>query len=93
MFPPFFVIFTIPPTKLFTCRLLSKAAPLAGPRGKAIGAALALGAKVDALISTAPILGVLAAVVGSALSSEEEENEEETFFDQIHPLCSRDSYS
>ena len=43
VFPPFFVIFTKLPTKLFTCRILSRAAPLVGIKAKAIGAALALG--------------------------------------------------
>ena len=82
------------PTKLFTCSLLSRAAPLAGIPLKAISAALAPGhAPPDTFISTTPFIIVLAAVEGSALSSEEEENQEETFFDQIHPFCDCDSSS
>ena len=75
--------------KLLTRRVLSRAAPLAGESAKAFGAALAIGVRRDAFISTAPF-DYLAAVPGSALSSEEEENQEETFFDQIHPLCDLD---
>ena len=58
---------------------------------KASVAALALEANRDAFISTAPIAGAgnLAAIVGSALSSEEK-NQEETFFDQIHRLWNWD---
>ena len=75
--------------KLLTRHLLSRAAPLAGESAKDFDAALALGVRRDAFISTAPLGRAIAAIPGSALSSEEEENEEETFFDQIHPLCDR----
>ena len=80
--------FTQRPTELFTCRLLRGATPLVGIIAKASGAALAVCVRRDALISTAPFVS-LAAVVGSALSSEEEEKQQ-SFFDQVHPLCDRD---
>ena len=80
--------FTQRPTELFTCRLLRGATPLVGIIAKASGAALAVCVRQDALISTAPFVS-LAAVVGSALSSEEEEKQQ-SFFDQIHPLCDLD---
>ena len=80
--------FTQRPTELFTCRLLRGATPLVGIIAKASGAALAVCVRRDALISTAPFVS-LAAVVGSALSSVEEEKQQ-SFFDQVHPLCDRD---
>ena len=48
--------------ELFTCRLLSRAAPLAFLIVKAIVDALALFVFPNAFISTAPFIGVLAAV-------------------------------
>ena len=75
------------PIKLFTCRILVRAAPLVLTIFKSCGTALAIGVIRDALISTAPIGVVIAAVHGSALASEEVENQQGTGLDPKYPLC------